>query len=139
MKTDLRRWIDVRQPYEFAEAHIEGSELVPLGALAKECASWDRRQPITLVCRSGQRAERARATLAGMKFEDLNVLPGGVSRWRSEGHPLRSSDGVETRGAGSAWLAEGALILTSFALAWRFSPWFLLVAAVVAVKLVRGR
>jgi len=59
------RLIEVREYPEFAEGHIEGSELVPLGTLDKASEGWDRSEPLTLVCRSGRRAEVARQTLAG--------------------------------------------------------------------------
>jgi rhodanese-related sulfurtransferase len=85
------RLIDVREYPEFAGGHIEGSELVPLGSLEKASEGWDHAAPLTLVCRSGQRAERARQTLSTKGFTSLTVLEGGVDAWRSGGRPLAVS------------------------------------------------
>ena len=82
------RLIDVREYPEFAEGHIAGSELVPLGTLDKASEGWDRSEPLTLVCRSGRRAEQARQTLAEKGFQSLNVLEGGVQAWANGGNPL---------------------------------------------------
>ena len=54
------RLIDVREYPEFAAGHIEGAQLVPLGTLAKESADWDLSAPLTLICRTGRRAEQAK-------------------------------------------------------------------------------
>jgi rhodanese-related sulfurtransferase len=82
------RLIDVREYPEFAEGHIAGSELVPLGTLNKASEGWNRSEPLTLICRSGQRAERARHTLDAKGFTTLHVLDGGVHAWSAAGKPL---------------------------------------------------
>lgn len=89
------RVIDVRQAKEHASGHIEGSELVPLGTLANACPSWDRSQPIEVVCKSGMRATKARSQLLRLGFTDVRVLRGGIDAWRGAGKPLvfQSHDG----------------------------------------------
>ncbi len=88
MKEAERRWIDVREFREFAGGYIPGSELVPLGELRRECAEWERTQPLMMVCKSGRRAEVARELLKGRGFLDVEVLCGGVDRWRESGRPM---------------------------------------------------
>lgn len=134
--TTSRRWIDVRQPSEFASGHIEGSELVPLGSLAKASTLWDRNQPITVVCRSGHRAERARAELTARRFTNVTVLPGGVLRWSAEGKRLVVPGGADAPKMAGAKLAPALAILLTLALAYYVSPWFLLATAIVAMRLV---
>lgn len=134
-----RRYIDVRNPSEFASGHIEGSVLVPLNTLSKEAGNWDKREPLTLVCRSGQRAGKARAILSAMRFEDVDVLPGGVARWSSAGKPLIKSDGSKVRSSRLGWVIEGLVILGSLALAATVSAWFLIPAALVGIKLILGK
>ena len=85
MQERVRRYIDVREESEYAEGHIQGAELGPLRRLSIESATWDKRGPLTIVCRSGHRAAKARAMLAAIQFEDVDVLPGGIVRGRSEG------------------------------------------------------
>ena len=139
MQESIRRYIDVREPSEYAAGHIQGAELVPLGTLSKKCAAWDKREPLTIVCRSGHRATKARAMLTAMHFEDVDVLRGGILRWRSEGNPVMTSDGVQASNPRSGWIVEGLVILISLALASFVSPWFLVISAVVGIKLMSGR
>ena len=139
MRESSRKYIDVRQESEYASEHIEGSELVPLGALSKRCATWDKREPLTIVCRSGHRATKARAMLTAMQFQDVDVLPGGIVRWRSEGNPVVGSDGVQASNPRSGWVVQVLVILVSLALASSVSPWFLAVTALAGIKLIFAR
>ena len=130
------RLIDVREYPEFAEGHIEGSVLVPLGTLDKASEGWDRSEPLTLVCRSGRRAEDARQILAGKGFTSLTVLDGGVQAWTNSGKQL-------TVAANKPWSMErqvrvtaGALVLTFFGLGLLTSKKFFLGAALVGAGLV---
>ena len=130
------RLIDVREYPEFAEGHIEGSELVPLGMLDKASEGWDRSAPLTLVCRTGRRAEDARQTLASKGFTSLEVLDGGVQAWTNSGKPL-------TVGQNKPWSMErqvrvtaGTLVLTFFGLGLLTSKKFFVGAAVVGAGLV---
>ena len=134
MKTRL---IDVREYPEFAEGHIEGSELVPLGTLDKASEDWDRSEPLTLVCRSGRRAEQARGTLAGKGFQSLTVLEGGVQAWTNGGKPLT------TAAAKKPWSMErqvrvtaGSLVLAFFGLGLLTSKKLFIGAGLVGAGLV---
>lgn len=131
------RLIDVREYPEFAEGHIEGSELVPLGTLDKASEGWDRSEPLTLVCRSGRRAEQARETLAGKGFQSLAVLEGGVQAWTNGGKPLT------TAAANKPWSMErqvrvtaGSLVLAFFGLGLLTSKKFFIGAGLVGAGLV---
>ena len=130
---DKRRWIDVRQPGEFASGHIEGSEQVPLGRLGRACESWDRKQPLTIVCLSGHRADMAQRQLQARGVEDIYVLPGGVRKWRAAGKPLVKTPQT-TMDLVRKWAGRGAVVLGFAALAYFLSPWFLVVPAVLMVR-----
>jgi rhodanese-related sulfurtransferase len=56
----------VREPNEFAGplGHVHGAELFPMGTLPTAAEAWDRKTPILLVCRSGNRSGRVAAVLA---------------------------------------------------------------------------
>jgi rhodanese-related sulfurtransferase len=84
--------IDVREYSEYASGHIEGSRLVPLGDLSKATSTWDKAEPLTLVCKTGRRAEQARQQLAANGFTALSVLEGGVDAWRAAEKPLVSDE-----------------------------------------------
>lgn len=130
------RLIDVREYPEFAEGHIEGSELVPLGTLDKASESWDRSEPLTLVCRSGRRAEDARQNLARKGFTSLQVLNGGVQAWTNSDKPLTAAEDKPWSMERQVCVTAGALVLSFFGLGLFTSKKFFLGAALVGAGLV---
>lgn len=80
--------LDVRQPYEWAEAHIEGATLIPLDELRDRLADVPRR-PIVVVCRSGARSGVAADALSGAGYDAVN-LDGGMIAWMAAGLPTAS-------------------------------------------------
>lgn len=83
--------VDIREPYEYQAMHIEGSINVPRGILEQSC-EWDyeetipdlvnaRLQPITLVCRSGNRSVLAAYTLQQMGYQQVTSLKTGLKGW----------------------------------------------------------
>ncbi|MCS6797795.1 MAG: rhodanese-like domain-containing protein [Myxococcota bacterium] len=86
-----RFWlVDVREPAELDEppGRLPDARNVPLGELERTAASWDRRQPIVLVCRSGRRSAQAAQMLLRMGFERVASMRGGVQRWAELGLPI---------------------------------------------------
>ena len=69
--------IDVRNPDEWAAGHLERSTLVPLPELERRLGEvealvgGDKTKPVVVVCRSGARAEKARALLLQNGFTDV--------------------------------------------------------------------
>ena len=130
------RLIDVREYPEFAGGHIEGSELVPLGTLDRASEGWDRSAPLTLVCRSGRRAEDARQTLAGKGFSSLKVLDGGVQAWTNSGKPLTVAQNKPWSMERQVRVTAGALVLIFLGIGLLTSKKFFIGAAVVGAGLV---
>ena len=85
--------IDTREPYEYEESHIEGSELIPPGVIADriEAAVPDKDQRVILQCRSGARSLAAAEVLAGMGYTNLANLSGGILEWEAQGLPVEST------------------------------------------------
>lgn len=84
------RVIDVRTPAEFAALHIPGSYNVPLDLLSEHRDELRRHldTDVVLVCRSGQRAERAERALAATGLSGVHVLAEGLSGWEGAGAPV---------------------------------------------------
>lgn len=78
--------IDVREPDEWAQAHIPDSSLMPMGQLRVDELATDR--PLVMVCRSGNRSMIAALQLQQAGFSQLYNLDGGLIAWSQEGHPL---------------------------------------------------
>lgn len=76
--------IDVREPSEYAEGHVDGAINIPIGALAgAELPDG----PLITTCTTGRRAERAAATL-----DDLGRtafwIEGGTDAWAAKHLPI---------------------------------------------------
>jgi adenylyltransferase/sulfurtransferase len=75
--------LDVREPDEYARAHIEGALLVPMGELEarrEELLAW-RERPVVVHCHSGGRSARACETLSDWGFQKVENLSGGIDAW----------------------------------------------------------
>lgn len=132
--------IDVRQGFEYFSGHIAGSQHVPLGQLHTACESWDRKQPLTMVCKSGHRAELAKRHLESRGFASVTILPGGVDRWKASGKPLAVTPSTPWPAERQARLVAGLLILMSVALGRLVSPYFYVGTAFVGARLlIEGR
>ncbi|MEB3204455.1 MAG: rhodanese-like domain-containing protein [Candidatus Sericytochromatia bacterium] len=80
--------VDVREPAEFAEGHVEGAILAPLGTLATWAAQQPKERPVVLVCKSGRRATKAAEQLGAAGFKALVHLEGGMEGWKAAGLPV---------------------------------------------------
>jgi adenylyltransferase/sulfurtransferase len=81
--------LDVREPQEFDTARIEGSTLIPLGALEKrvgELADWKSRA-VVVHCHHGARSAKACRILAEHGFGQVDNLAGGIDAWSIEVDP----------------------------------------------------
>lgn len=108
------RVLDVRSPGEFETAHIAGSYNTPLDLLREHRDEIVKHldQQVVLVCRSGQRATHAEATLREAGLCNVHVLDGGITAWEAMGFAVN-------RGA-QRWdlerqvrLVAGSIVLTS--------------------------
>ena len=79
--------VDVREPWEFELARIEGSLLVPLGQLPHRVDELPRDRPLVMVCHTGRRSQNAAMFLAQSGFSDVRNLAGGVEAWAVEVDP----------------------------------------------------
>ncbi len=80
--------LDVRQPDEYAQAHIPGAILIPLGELSRRIDELPRDREIICVCRSGNRSHSATRHLLSAGFQASN-LSGGMIHWSHAGLPVK--------------------------------------------------
>lgn len=80
--------VDVREPDEYAEGHLPGAVLLPLGDLTERAGELDPAVPTVLVCRSGRRSLIATEYLRERGFARPVNLAGGVLAWAEAGQPL---------------------------------------------------
>ena len=73
--------LDVRQPFEYEEAHLPGAKLIPLPRLLDAMEELDRRQPVLVYCAMGGRSRMAAQLLANQGFGEVYQIQGGIDAW----------------------------------------------------------
>ena len=97
--------VDIREPDEFAFGHIKNSLHVPRGILEAAC-DWNyadtvphlvqaRKDPVVVVCRSGNRSVLAAYTMHLMGYEDVYSLKTGVKGWNDSDGELFDINGKQ--------------------------------------------
>jgi rhodanese-related sulfurtransferase len=89
--------IDVREVDEFAEAHVPGAQLIPLGEVIERTDEVPRDQTVYVICARGARSAKAVGHYRAQGIDAVNVA-GGTRAWIDAGQP---TDAV-ARGAGGA-------------------------------------
>ena len=76
--------LDVREPFEWGIAHIEGARLIPLGELPARVRELDGHAEIVTYCHHGVRSRNAVEILRAAGFPDVRSLAGGIDAWSTE-------------------------------------------------------
>ena len=85
-RTDLLL-VDVREPAEYAIAHIEGATLMPMQTIPEQLATLPRDREIILHCHHGMRSEMAGNFLLAQGFSRVSHMVGGIDRWSDDVDP----------------------------------------------------
>lgn len=79
------RLIDVREPWEFSRARIEGSLLMPMGDVpSRAFMELDPDEHLVIVCHHGQRSLSVTAWLRNQGFEQVQSMRGGMDAWSTQ-------------------------------------------------------
>lgn len=83
--------IDVRQPDEYASAHVPGAVNVPHDQIDEylEKISHLRGQPLLIYCRSGRRAALAEQSFTKLGYTKLYHLEGDMLGWQEKQLPVK--------------------------------------------------
>ena len=79
--------LDVREPWEFELARIEGSNLIPMQTIPAQVEQLDRTHPTVVICHHGTRSLQVVAFLERLGFENLHNLQGGIDAWARQVDP----------------------------------------------------
>ena len=80
--------LDVREPWEYEAARIEGSTLMPMGDVpGRAFQELDPEAHIVAVCHHGVRSLNVAAWLRNQGFENAQSLRGGIDAWSAEIDP----------------------------------------------------
>ncbi|PPD31692.1 MAG: rhodanese [Methylomonas sp.] len=80
-KDDKFMLLDVREPNEFAFAHIAGSLHIPLRQIPERMQELDSQLDIVVMCHHGMRSQQACLFLEQYGFSQLYNLKGGIDAW----------------------------------------------------------
>ena len=97
--------LDIREPYEFEAAHIQGSINVPRGILEAACEyGYEETNPelvrarereVVVICRSGNRSVLAALTMQLMGYQNVCSLKTGLKGWTDAEMRLVTDDDDE--------------------------------------------
>jgi len=74
--------VDVREPWEFETAHIDGAKLMPMGDVpARAHQELDPEDHIVVICHHGVRSMNVTAWLRQQGFEKAQTMRGGIDAW----------------------------------------------------------
>jgi len=74
--------IDVREPWEFATARIEGSVLIPMNEIPSRAGQeLDPAERLIIVCHHGVRSMNVTVWLRRQGFEQAQSMQGGIDAW----------------------------------------------------------
>jgi molybdopterin/thiamine biosynthesis adenylyltransferase/rhodanese-related sulfurtransferase len=88
--------LDVREPHEWQEAHLEGATLVPPAEIADRIEELvpDRSRRVVLYCRVGNRSARAADELQRRGYGNVANVAGGIEAWQELGLPVVAPQGM---------------------------------------------
>jgi rhodanese-related sulfurtransferase len=82
------RLVDVREPWEYQTARLEGAELIPMGDVPAALPQLEAiEEPVVVYCHHGVRSLRVAAWLRNQGLEEVQSLAGGIDRWSLEIDP----------------------------------------------------
>jgi rhodanese-related sulfurtransferase len=88
LKESNARLLDVREPWEFATARIEGSVAMPMGDVpARAHQELDPEERLVVLCHHGMRSMNVTVWLRNQGFEQVQSLRGGIEAWSAEVDP----------------------------------------------------
>jgi rhodanese-related sulfurtransferase len=82
------RLVDVRETFEFQQARIEGSELIPMRTVPKALDTFEGETlPTVVFCHHGMRSLQVVSWLREQGVETCSSMEGGIDRWSLEIDP----------------------------------------------------
>jgi rhodanese-related sulfurtransferase len=73
--------LDVREPWEYEKARIEGAQLIPMREMPGRVAELDQNKEVVAICHHGGRSAQVAMFLEKAGFKKMHNLVGGVDAW----------------------------------------------------------
>ena len=79
--------IDVREPFEFENCHLEGSKLMPIGQIQNRVNEFKPDEEYVFYCHVGERSWQVVDYLRRLGFNKVRNLEGGIDQWALDVDP----------------------------------------------------
>jgi hydroxyacylglutathione hydrolase len=86
--------LDVRQPQEWADGHIDGARHITGAELPQRVDEIPNDRPVAVVCGSGYRSSVASSLLASRGHTKIANVLGGMTAWTCAGLPTTDKEGT---------------------------------------------
>jgi rhodanese-related sulfurtransferase len=73
--------LDVREPWEYEKARIEGAQLLPMREVPGRLAELEQERDVVAICHHGGRSQQVALFLEKAGFKKIHNLVGGVDAW----------------------------------------------------------
>jgi rhodanese-related sulfurtransferase len=73
--------LDVREPWEYQAARIDGSQLVPMREVPARVGELDANKDLVAICHHGGRSMQVAMFLEKQGFTRVHNLVGGIDAW----------------------------------------------------------
>lgn len=73
--------LDVREPWEYEKARIEGATLMPMRELPSRIGQIDEDKEVVAICHHGGRSMQVAMFLEKQGFKRVHNLVGGIDAW----------------------------------------------------------
>ena len=73
--------LDVREPWEFEKARIDGATLIPMRELPSRVGQIDEDKEVVAICHHGGRSMQVAMFLEKQGFKRVHNLVGGIDAW----------------------------------------------------------
>lgn len=83
-KSNGLKIIDVREPWEYDIAHIEGAQLLSRDLVQEMMETWPKDTAMVFSCHRGIRSLDAASYFIGHGFSNVRSLDGGIDAWAAE-------------------------------------------------------
>lgn len=76
--------LDIREPEEYAIAHIKGATFIPMGTIPSRLQELDADAHIIVYCHHGMRSARVAGFLQQQGFTKVQNMAGGIDAWSEQ-------------------------------------------------------
>jgi rhodanese-related sulfurtransferase len=73
--------LDVREPWEFEKARIDGATLIPMREVPSRIGQIDEDKQVVAICHHGGRSMQVAMFLEKQGFKRVHNLVGGIDAW----------------------------------------------------------